>query len=297
MTEGLKFFLQLAVSGIAVGSIYALVALGFVIIYKATGILNFAQGQMMMIGAYFCFSLVTALKLPLIPAFLMTLIFSAFLGLIIHYTILRPMVGEPIFSVIMITIGLAILLRSITGILWGPSHRSFPSTFSEEPISFGPLVLSHIHMWSIVVSVLFLLLFAIFFKYSRLGAAMRATAQNQDHASLMGISVQNIFAISWAIAMVVSSVGGVFLAHINLLNLNLCHIGLRAFPAVILGGLDSIPGAILGGLFIGLIESLAGGYLDTIFGGVKEVTAFAVLLLILMIRPYGLFGTEEIERV
>jgi branched-chain amino acid transport system permease protein len=210
---------------------------------------------------------------------------------------MRPMVGEPIFSVVMITIGLAILLQSITGIIWGASHRSFPSSFPEEPIYLGPLVLSHIHMWSVFVSIMFLLLFVLFFKYGRTGTAMRATAQNQDNASLMGISVQNIFAISWAIAMVVSSVGGIFLAHINLLNLNLSNIGLRAFPAVILGGLESIPGAILGGLIIGLVESLAGGYLESIFGGVKEVTAFAVLLLILMIRPYGLFGTEEIERV
>ncbi len=297
MTEGLQYFLQLVLSGIAVGSIYALVALGFVIIYKATGILNFAQGEMMMIGAYFCFSQVTALNIPLIPAFLVTLIFSACLGFVIHYLIVRPMVGEPIFSVVMVTIGLAILLRSITGIIWGPSHLSFPSSFPEEPILIGPLVLSHIHLWSILVCIFFLFLLAFFFKYSRFGLAMRATAQNQDNASLMGINVQAIFALSWAIAMIVSSVGGVFLAHINLLNLNLSHIGLRAFPAVILGGLDSIPGAIIGGFIIGVTESLAGGYLDSIFGGVKEVTSFAVLLLILMIRPHGIFGTEDIERV
>jgi len=297
MSEGLNFFLQLATSGVAVGSIYALVAMGFVIIYKATGILNFAQGEMMMMGAYFCFSLVTALNMPFLVAFFITLIFSGLLGVAIHYTILRPMVGEPIFSVVMVTIGLGILLRSIAGIIWGPANKSFPSSFSDEPINISGVVLSHIHLWSIIVAVIFLVLFLIFFKFSRMGLAMRATAQEQDYASLMGISVQKIFALSWAIAMVVSAVGGVFLAHINLLNLNLNHIGIRAFPAVILGGLDSVAGAILGGVIIGLTESLAGGYLDTIFGGVKEVTAFAILLLILMIRPYGLFGTEEIERV
>ncbi len=297
MGEGAQFFLQLLVSGIAVGSIYALVALGFVIIYKATGILNFAQGEIMMVGAYFCFSLVVGLKLPFLLSFLLTLAFSSLLGVLVHYSVLRPMIGEPIFAVVMITIGLAILLRSLTAIIWGTAYQSFPPSFSEEPISMGPLVLSHIHLWSILVSVLFLVVLFLFFKYSRMGVAMRATAQNHDFASLMGVSVQKIFALSWAISMIVSSVAGVFLAHINLLNLNLSYIGLRAFPAVILGGIDSIPGAILGGIIIGVVESLAGGYLDAIIGGVKEVTAFAVLLLILMIKPYGLFGTEEIERV
>ena len=297
MPAGLEFFLQLILSGIAVGSTYALVALGFVIIYKATDILNFAQGEILMLGAYFCFSLITALQLPLVVAFFVTLIFSALLGVTIHYCLLRPMFGKPMFSIVMMTIGLSIVIRSIVGIVWGPVHRSFPPSFPAKPIAIGPLVLSHIDAWAIAVSLMFLIIFGFFFKYNRLGVAMRATAQNQDHASLMGISVEKIFALSWATAMIVSAVAGVFMGHLNLLTLNLGHIGLRAFPAVILGGLESIPGAIIGGIIIGIVENLAGGYLDVMLGGVKEVSSFAVLLLILMIKPYGLFGAEEIERV
>ena len=296
--EGLKVFLQLILGGLAVGSIYALIALGFVLIYKATGVINFAQGELMMLGAYFCFTLIGQYHIPFLYAFLITLIFSAVLGIAIEFLIIRPMVGEPIFSVIMVTIGLSILLSSIVGIFWGHEEYKFPVSFSEQPIILGEVNISPEYLWTIITAVIFLVLFAFFFKFTMIGVGMRATAEDQDIAFLMGISVRKIFALSWIIASIVASVAGIFFANMYLLYSSMNFVGIRAFPAAVLGGMDSVAGAIIGGLIIGIIENMAGGYLDTLFGGgIKEITAFVVLIIILMVRPYGFFGSEEIERV
>lgn len=296
--EGLKIFFQLVMGGLAVGSIYALVALGFVLIYKATGVINFAQGELMMLGAYFCFTLITRYHIPFLPAFLLTLIFSAALGMVIEFLILRPMVGEPVFSVVMVTIGLATLLRSLVGIFWGHEEYKFPAFFSAQPVALGGIRIYPEHLWTIITAVVFLALFTMFFKFTRIGIGMRATAEDQDIAFLMGISVRRIFALSWIIAAIVASVAGVFFANMYLIYSSMNFVGIRAFPAAVLGGMDSVAGSIIGGLIIGVIENLAGGYLDTLLGGgIKEITAFVVLIIILMVRPYGLFGTEEIERV
>ena len=296
--EGVTIFFQLVVGGLAVGSIYALIALGFVLIYKATGVINFAQGELMMLGAYFCFTLITRYHIPFLPAFLITLVFSAILAILVEFLILRPMVGEPIFSVVMVTIGLAILLRSLVGIFWGHEEYKFPGFISEQPIVLGGIRIAPEHMWTIITALVFLGLFALFFKFTRVGIGMRATSEDQDVAFLMGISVRKIFALSWIIAAIVASVAGVFFANMYLIYSSMNFIGIRAFPAAVLGGMDSVAGAIIGGLLIGVIENLAGGYLDTLLGGgIKEITAFVVLIIILMVKPYGLFGTEEIERV
>ncbi len=294
----MDFFLQLVVSGIVVGSIYALVALGFVLIYKATGVINFAQGEFLMVGAYICLGMVTTLHIPFWIAFFLTMVVTVVLGMIIEKVALRPMIGEPIISIIMLTIGLSSVLKGAVQVFWGPNNRVYPQIFSQVPLHIGPVVVSQVYLWSIGFAFLFLLLFTLFFRFSSSGIAMRAVADDQQAALSMGISVKKIFAMAWCIAFLVAGVGGVFLGNINGVNISLGFFGLKVFPAVILGGLDSIPGAILGGLIIGVLEALTGGYLDPIIGGgTAEVAPFVVLVIILMIKPYGLFGTEEIEKV
>ena len=294
----MDFFLQLVVSGIVVGSIYALVALGFVLIYKATGVINFAQGEFLMVGAYICLGMVTTLHIPFWIAFFLTMAVTVVLGMIIEKVALRPMIGEPIISIIMLTIGLSSVLKGAVQVFWGPNNRVYPQIFSQVPLHIGPVVVSQVYIWSIGFAFLFLLLFTLFFRFSPSGIAMRAVADDQQAALSMGISVKKIFAMAWCIAFLVAGVGGVFLGNINGVNISLGFFGLKVFPAVILGGLDSIPGAILGGLIIGILEALTGGYLDPIVGGgTAEVAPFVVLVIILMIKPYGLFGTEEIEKV
>lgn len=295
----MEYYLQLFVNGLVVGSIYSLVALGFVIIYKATKVVNFAQGEMVMVGAYICFALTVQLGLPFLVSFLMTLVFSVILGLCIERVILRPLIGEPIISVIMVTVGLSTVLKSLVQLFWGTQIRVFPPILPTAPIWIAGVPVAPVYIAAFVLSALLFAVFSIFFKYSRTGIAMRATAMDQQAAQSMGIGVKNIFALSWCIAAVVSSIGGIILGNINGINAQLGHLGLKVFPAVILGGLDSLLGAALGGLIIGVLENVADGFMQQVFSlpGFKEVAAYVVLVIILMLRPYGLFGTHEIERV
>jgi len=296
----MEFYLQLIVSGLVLGSIYALVALGFAIIYKSTRVVNFAQGEFLMFGSYFCFAMVVQCRVPWFWAFLITLAFAVTLALLVERLILRPMIGEPVISIIMITIGLSSVLRSVVMAIWGTEIEVFqPSLFPETAISVAGVPISQVYLWSFGLSMLLLLLFGLFFKYSKAGLAMRATAFSNQVALSMGIGVKNIFALAWCIASVVSAVGGVLIGNINGINSNLAHFGLKVFPAVILGGLDSIVGAALGGLIVGVLENLSDGMLKAAFNlqGIKEVAPFVFLVVILMIRPYGLFGTKEIERL
>jgi branched-chain amino acid transport system permease protein len=295
----MEYYLQLIINGLVVGSIYSLVALGFVIIYKATKVVNFAQGELVMVGAYVCFSLTVQFQIPFLFAFLMTLAFSVVLGMAIERMVLRPLIGEPIISVIMVTIGLSSVLKALVQLFWGTQIRVYPQVLPQDPIFIAGLPVSPVYIAAFILAAILFVVFSLFFKYSRLGVAMRATAQDQQAAQSMGIGIKNIFAMSWCIAAVVSSVGGVVLGNINGINSQLGQLGLKVFPAVILGGLDSLLGAALGGLIIGVLENVCDGaakqFLD--LGGFREVAAFIFLVIILMIRPYGLFGTEEIERV
>lgn len=294
----MTFFLQMLVTGIVIGSVYALVALGFVLIYKSSDAINFAQGEFLLVGTYVCLTLVTSYNIPFIPALVLTLLFSAVLGLVIERIVLRPFIGEPVISLIMATIGLSSVLTGLVHIIWGHETKVFPEIFSEQPVQMGSIIVAPVYLWSLAIVIIMLLLFTLFFKYSKMGIAMRATADDQQAAMSMGISVKVIFACAWAIAAVVSAVGGVLLGNINGVNSSLAFIGLKVLPVAILGGLDSIPGAIIGGIIIGVIESMTGGYLDPLVGGgLKEVMPFIILVFILMFKPYGLFGKKEIERV
>jgi branched-chain amino acid transport system permease protein len=294
----MEFFLQLALNGIVVGSIYALVALGFVIIYKSSGVLNFAQGEFLLLGGYVFWAL-TEGHAPWPYAAGLTIVFRILLGLALERLILRPMIGEPIISVIMVTLGLSSVLRAIVLGAWGTDTRPYPALFSNEPLMLGPVPISRGYLFSMMIAGALLLAFTLFFRYSRVGIAMRATAFSQEVAQSMGISVRRIFAVSWSIAAVVSALGGILLGALRGgVDGSLSVLGLKALPVVILGGLDSVAGAIVGGLVVGVLENLSGGYLDPIFGGgVKEVAPFVALVLILMVKPYGLFGKVKIERV
>jgi branched-chain amino acid transport system permease protein len=294
----MEFFLQVLLNGLVVGSIYSLVALGFVIIFKSSGILNFAQGEFLLLGAY-VFLAISSAHAPIGAALLLTFAFSAILGIVLERLVLRPLIGEPIISVIMVTLGLSSVLRAVVQGIWGTDTRPLPSVFSLDPIQLGPLPIARGYLYSAACVAVLLVVLTLFFKYARPGIAMRATADSQQVALSMGISVRRIFALSWSIAAVVSAVGGILLATMRGgVDGSLAILGLKVLPAVIVGGLDSIGGAILGGLLIGVLENLSGGYLDPVFGGgVKEVAPFVALVLILMVRPYGLFGKVRIERV
>jgi len=295
----MDFFLQLVINGLVVGSVYALVAMGFVIIYKSTSVLNFAQGEFLLLGAYVSLALLTRWHVPFWATVALTLGFAAVLGLAIERLILRPMIGEPVVSVIMVTLGLSSILRAVVQGVWGTDARPFPEIFPSAPMMIGPVPVSRAYVWSLGCVVVLLVAFSLFFKYSRFGIAMRATAFSQQVALSMGISVRHMFALAWAIAAVVSAIGGILLGAVRTgVDQSLALIGLKVLPVAILGGLDSVLGAIVGGLLIGVLENLAGGYLDPVFGGgVKEVAPFAILVSILMIKPYGLFGKVHIERV
>jgi branched-chain amino acid transport system permease protein len=295
-----QYLLQLVISGLVVGSIYAAVALGFTIIYKATRVVNFAQGELLMVGAYVCFAFVVQMGVPFWAALLLTVLFGMVLALFVERLILRPMIGEPIISIIMVTIGLALVFRSIVSAVWGTEILVYePKLFPQEMLTIAGLPISLEFVWCFVLSLFLLVVFSVFFKYSKAGVAMRATAFNQQVAQSMGISVKHIFALSWVISAVVSGIGGVLIGNINGINSSLYHFGLKVFPATILGGLDSILGAALGGLIVGVLENLSDGVCKAYFdlSGVKEVVPFVFLVIILMIKPYGLFGTKEIERV
>jgi branched-chain amino acid transport system permease protein len=290
--------MQLFTSGISLGCLYALIALGFVLILKATDILNFAQGEIIMISAFICYFLLKSFQFPFLVAVLTTAVIAALMGVLTERFVLRPMIGQPIFAVVMITIGLSILLRSLAGITFGHDNKVFPSPFPKEPLNLMGVTLSLTQVWIMVSTAVLIIIFLIFFKYSRMGLAMRATADNQETGLLMGISAKRVFALIWGISFVTAAIAGIFLANVMVVNIGLTFVAISAFPAIILGGLESITGAIIGGLAIGVIENLAGGYLDQVIGGgVKDVTPFVVLFLILMIKPYGLFGKKEIERV
>jgi branched-chain amino acid transport system permease protein len=295
----MDFFVQLVVNGLVVGSIYALVAMGFVIIFKATSVLNFAQGEFLLLGAYVSLALMTRTRVPFAAAVVLTIAFAAVLGLAIERLVLRPMIGEPVVSMIMVTLGLSSILRAVVQGVWGTDTRPFPEVFPSTPVRIGPVPVSRAYLWSFACVVVLLVLTSLFFKYSRYGIAMRATAFSQQVALSLGISVRFMFALAWAIAAAVSAVGGILLGAVRTgVDQSLALIGLKVLPVVILGGLDSLVGAIVGGLLIGVLENLAGGYLDPVLGGgVKEVAPFVILVAILMVKPYGLFGKVRIERV
>jgi branched-chain amino acid transport system permease protein len=292
----MEFFFQVLINGLSIGFTYALAALGFVMIFKSSSVLNFAHGELMAIGAFLFLVLSTWAKLPIVLAFLLTLIGSFSLGFIIERLFLRPLIGEALIEVIMLTVGLAVMFRGLMLFLFGGDIHSYPD-FLPEALTFhlGTIEVPGVYVATFIIGLIFLGLFGFFFKYSSQGIYMRSVADNQPAAMSLGVHVRRVFALSWAIAALVCAISGVVLGIINGINVHeVSSIGLKVFPVVILGGLDSIGGAILGGIIIGLLETFTGGYISP---ALREVVPYIVLIIILLIKPYGLFGLVEIERV
>ncbi len=294
----MTFFLQLLLTGLMVGMVYAVVALGFVLIFKASSVLNFAQGEFLLFSAYFLWTLLIPLHLPVWLAFLILLVFAAVLGLLVERLTLRPMIGQPLVAVIMMTLGLMALIRGIVQLLWGGVARDFPQVLPIEPVSLGGITLSQQYIWSFIIAVAMFIFFYVFFQRTKQGLAMRATAADQQVAQAMGISVKRVLAMSWIISMVVAAIGGFLLGTINGVTPFLGVVGLKVLPVVLMGGMESIGGAAIAGPLIGILESLAGGYINPIIGGgVNDIAPFFVIIIVLLIRPYGLFGLKRIERI
>jgi len=290
----MDIFLQLTVSGLSTGMIYALAAAGFVVIYKASDVINFAQGDLLLLGTYLIFFSVAQTGLPWSLGVAVTLLLAVAVALAVERLVLRPLVGEPIISMIMVTIGLSSVLRGVINAIWGPNPRAFESFLPAGDIVLGPATLSTGRVLSIPIALAVLAGLGLFFRYSRDGIAMRAIADDQQAALSMGISIPRVFAVAWGLAAASAATSGIMLAGIVGVSPNVASIGLRVFPVVILGGLDSVGGAVIGGAIIGLLEVYVGFYVGH---GLNLVVPYVVLVLVLMVRPYGLFGKEVIERV
>lgn len=298
MSDELGFFVNLIINGLLVGSVYSLICLSMVLIYKGSKVLNLAQGELLMLAGYFSYLFVVTFHLHFLLAILLTMIVMSGIGLLIERITLRPMIGESFIAVIMITLGLASVLNGLAGIIWGPDTRALPQFFKGEGLVIGTFHLSSFYLATIGATLGLVILFFFFFKYSIYGIALRATASDQLATMSMGISVKRIFGLCWAIAAFLSAFTGVMIGTINGINLTISVYGMLAFAPIILGGVDSIGGAILASFIIGVIESLSQGYLSSyVAGSIKEVTAFTIILVFMLFRPYGLFGTEEIERI
>lgn len=294
----MEFFAQLVLNGLMVGALYTLIAMGFVLIYKASEVINFAQGEQVMIGGYLALMMLSSVRLPLPLAILATMGVMAVLGFAIERGILRPLTGYPVVSVIMATIGLAAILRGLAPMVWSAEVRGFPAILPSAPIRVLGVPLAPINLASAVLALLCMGVLGFFFQRTRYGIAMRAVSDDPRAAAAMGIDLRAILALAWAIAGMVSALGGVIWGRILGVDPYLAIVGLKIFPVVILGGLDSIMGAVVGGFIMGVLENLAAGYIDPLVGGgAKDVVPFVVLIVALMVRPYGLFGREIIERV
>ena len=290
---------QLIVNGLIVGLLYGVVGMCFVLVYKSTQIVNFAQGEFLLVGAWICWAVLVYLELPFIVGFLLTMLFMAVFGILIQMVVLRPMIGEPIISVIMVTIGLSIFFQALMKWIFGVSAQSYPKVFETESIQIMGLNIEAAYLMSTVIALIIMVAFYLFFKHSKYGLAMRATAFDQQIAQSLGISVKQVFAMSWGIAATVSATAGVVIAMVSGVSNSLSMMGIKVFPAVILGGLDSIVGAIVGGLIIGVLENVA-EFFDSQYlqiGNMYDIAPFYVLLIILWFKPYGLFGTKDIERI
>jgi branched-chain amino acid transport system permease protein len=292
----MEFFLQLSIQGLSVGFLYALAALGFVMIFKSSSVLNFAHGELLAIGAFIFLAFSVWLKLPIYLSFLFTLVGTFAMGFVIERLFLRPLIGEALIEVIMLTVGLAAMFKGLLLVIFGGNLFNYPDFLPVGlTIKWGAINIPPVYVASFIIGIIFLSIFGFFFKYSSQGIYMRSVADNQPAALSLGVHVRRVFAMSWAIAALVCAISGIILGIMNGINVHdISVMGLKVFPVVILGGLESIGGAIIGGLIIGILETFTGGYVST---SLKEVIPYIVLVFILLVKPYGLFGLVEIERV
>ena len=288
---------ELVITGIMIGGIYALVALGWTVIFKTSGVLNLATGEMALIGGYVCLMLYVA-GVPFVLAVAGAVLIGVILGFGTERLFLRPMIGEPHLSVIMITVGLAFAFKGVIQIIWGADTRVFtPAVFPIMPLTIGPISVSQVFLWSFILSVVLMGFLILFFQRTRTGLAMQATADDETAAMSVGVSPKRVYGWSWALAFVVVGVGGALLGNINGLNIGVAFLGLLVLPAVVIGGLNSIPGAIVGGLIIGVLQNLGDFYISPFLPGIKDIFPFLVMLVVLLFLPYGLWGWIKIERM
>ena len=292
----LSQFLQLLLAGVAQGCVYALVALGFVLIYKATETVNFAQGDLMMLGAFFALTASVAMGFPYWAMILFALAVMAVVGMLIERIVLRPVLGYPQFTVVMITIGVGYVIRGIVTMVpgWGTETYQIATPFADSAWSVGGVVLPVQQLAVIVMTAALCLVLYLFFRYAKLGVAMQATSQNQIAAYYMGIPVRRVNMLIWGLSAAVATFAGILLAPSTFVHSNMGFIGLKAFPAAVVGGFGSVPGAIVGGLIIGIVEALAGFYMPE---GWKDIAAYVVVLAVLMVKPSGIFGETMRKKV
>jgi len=295
----MAFFAQLIITGLALGIIYGVIALCIVVVYKSTRVFNFAQGELLIVGGFFCWTCLTQWHLPLVVAFLLTVVATGFVGYLIERLTLRPLIGQPILAAIMMTVCLMAVLKGGALLAWGGETQSYqPPIFPKEPVQLGTVVISQEYVWASGLAVILIVLFAFFFQRTRAGLAMRGTSEDHQLAQSVGVPVESVFAQSWIIAGMVSAVVGIVLASLFSVDMGIGELGLKAVAVVLLGGLESIPGAIVAGLTIGVLEMIAAGYLDPIVGGgIRDVFPWVVAVIVLIFSPYGLFGWRRIERI
>ncbi|HUT68775.1 MAG TPA: branched-chain amino acid ABC transporter permease [Dehalococcoidales bacterium] len=290
--------LQFIITGISVGMVYALIALGFVLVWKSSSVANLALGQIVLVSSWFTYAMLAQAELPVYIAFPLVILFALFLGWVIERFALRPLIAQPILSLITVTLGIGYFIEGVITFIWPWSVDALPRLFPRDVIHIGPAVISQEYLWVIVICLVVFILLSAFFRYHRMGIAMRATADDQMAVQACGIPVTRVFSTSWMFACCVAAIGGILISSIGGITHGLVETGLKAFSVVILGGLDSFAGAIIAGPIIGLCESLGGGYLTPIlWAGVKDIIPFVIIIIVMVIKPYGLFGEERIERI
>ncbi|MFO8143395.1 MAG: branched-chain amino acid ABC transporter permease [Dehalococcoidales bacterium] len=289
---------QFVITGLTVGMVYALIALGFVLVWKSSGVANLALGQIVLVSSWFTYGMLVQAGLPTWLGFLMVVLFAMGMGWLIERGALRPLITQPILSLITVTLGVAFFIQGAVSFIWPKSVASLPELFPQEPVHIGSAVVSQEYLWAAGISLALFGALSLFFKYHKMGIVMRAVADDKMAVQACGIQVTRLFSLSWMLACVLAAIGGILMSSIGGITYGLVETGLKSFSVVILGGLDSFLGAIIAGPIIGLAENLGGGYLTPLtWPGVKEVIPFIIIIIVMFIRPHGLFGERRIERI
>lgn len=291
-------FTLFIVTGLATGMVYSLVALGFAIIWKSSSVANLALGQLVLVCSWFAYSMLVQVNLPMWLAFPAVIVFALLLGWVIERFALRPLIAQPVLSLIAVTLGIAYFINGLVSFIWPLSIGGLPKIFPQEPVYVGGVPISQEYIWAAGISLVVFALLTVFYKYHRFGIAMRATADDQMAVQACGIPVTRIFSISWMFACVVAAIGGVLISSIGGISNGLVETGLQSFSVVILGGLDSFVGSMVAGPIIGLARSVGGGYLTPyLWSGINDIIPFIIIIIVVLVKPYGMFGEHRIERV
>jgi branched-chain amino acid transport system permease protein len=295
----MTFFLQLVVTGFSLGMVYALVAIGFVIILKCSNAFNIAQGHFVLIGGYLGYTFLVLFHLPIWATLILAIAVAALMGLVIERLALRPLVGQSELAIIMMTIALATVLEGIATLVWGGEYKTYHGVLPTLSLKLGQISVPPESLIGLMVSAIAVVLLMVLFRYTKIGLAMRATAEDLQVVQSLGIRATTVYAVSWVIASIVGVIGGILLGGVSGVMIPLAEIGLKAFAVVLLGGANSIGGAIVAGIILGILENVAAGYLDPLLpgGGFAQIFPFVVMIIVLIFKPYGLFGMARIERI